>query len=199
MAPVWYTGVMSIWHPVPRFPFVEVTRDCRVRSVERTIIAKNRWGTTGKRRFLSREYKQYIGGNGYPRVAVHHPEKGMRHPIYVHRLMALAFVDGYKDGHHVNHINGIKTDNRAENLEWVPNWKNVKHAWQTELVNLNGENSPLAKLTWRKVEAIRRALALGVNAYTLSIICDVSHGTIDKIAMGESWIVAMDKTSGGHS
>lgn len=141
----------------------------------------DRWGQLKPRRFKQRECGQYLG-NGYLRVAVHHPGKGRRHPAYVHRLMALAFVDGYAPGLHVNHINGNKTDNRPENLEWVPAERNTRHQWKTSLVKPQPR-----KLTWRKVEAIRRALRKGVATTTIAIIADVSHTTIMKIRDGESW------------
>ena len=45
----------------------------------------------------------------------------------VHRLVALAFCDGYEEGLEVDHINGDKLDNRAENLRWVPRSLNNVH------------------------------------------------------------------------
>ncbi|MEP6587158.1 MAG: HNH endonuclease signature motif containing protein [Polaromonas sp.] len=47
----------------------------------------------------------------------------------VHRLVAHAFCENYKPGAIVNHKNGIKTDNRASNLEWVTHAENNQHAY----------------------------------------------------------------------
>ena len=59
---------------------------------------------------------------------------GQAMPFLMHRLVAEAFVDGKDDVHNVvNHKNGIKTDCRDVNLEWVSPSENVKHAYDTGL------------------------------------------------------------------
>lgn len=49
----------------------------------------------------------------------------------VHRLVAMAFVEGRSDlRNEVNHINGIKDDNRSENLSWVTSYENSDHSME---------------------------------------------------------------------
>ena len=51
----------------------------------------------------------------------------------VHQLVAEKFVEGWFEGAVVNHINGVKTDNFSNNLEWITVSENNKHAIATGL------------------------------------------------------------------
>jgi hypothetical protein len=116
----------------------------------------------------------------------------IRPKVFVHRLVAMAFVPGFAQGLTVNHINGNKLDNRPENLEWVTLSENTKHQWRTGLVDLRGENQPNHKLTQRQVIHIRKALRAGVSANSLSIIAGVNASTIYLIEQGKRWKHLLD-------
>lgn len=93
----------------------------------------------GKReRFLT---PTFTGGNDYLEVSLCKNNKRKHH--LVHRLVALAFVDGYEEGFVVNHIDENKTNNIYSNLEWVSVRENnvygdrTNKAKQTRAINKN--------------------------------------------------------------
>lgn len=48
----------------------------------------------------------------------------------IHRLIGLTFLKNIEDKPQINHINGIKTDNRIDNLEWCSCQENIKHSFE---------------------------------------------------------------------
>jgi len=71
--------------------------------------------------------------NWYLRVCLY---KDLLHNNFtIHRIIAQTFIPNTENKPCVNHINWIKTDNRVENLEWVTNKENTKHAFDNSLMD----------------------------------------------------------------
>jgi len=99
-----------------------------------------------------RVLKQRMTNYGYLIVSPLRPNTKQR-PITVHRLVLEAFCGKIPaDKEQGNHLNGIKTDNRIENLEYVSRGENVKHSYDTGLhKHYIGENASASKLTDKDV------------------------------------------------
>lgn len=65
--------------------------------------------------------------NGYIRISLSKCSKSKK--IYKHRLLAIAFIEKVDGKNVVNHINGLKDDNRLENLEWTSIRENTSHGF----------------------------------------------------------------------
>jgi hypothetical protein len=72
--------------------------------------------------------KTYKGNHGYLTISF-----GRKYKKLVHRIVLETFIDNKNNYKDVNHINGIKTDNRLENLEWCNRSQNNIHAYKTGL------------------------------------------------------------------
>lgn len=70
---------------------------------------------------------------------------GKRIGVAVHTLVARAFCSGYKEGLTVNHKDGNKDNNQANNLEWITSYENTQHAIYVLGKNKFSSNNPKAK------------------------------------------------------
>jgi hypothetical protein len=127
--------------------------------------------------------------HGYIRVGLY--DSNHRVKVYAaHQIIAQSFIENPDNLPFVNHINGIKTDNRAINLEWCSQKENIKHA-RDELNALNYrkcENGGSAILTNNQVIEIIELLAKGMTCTAIGKIYNTTHGTISNIKLGKQWI-----------
>ena len=97
--------------------------------------------------------KLRLESDGYLTASLY--KKGVKYPV-VHRLVAKAFIPNPENKCTVNHIDGDKTNNRVENLEWATHKENLEHALVTGLrPPIEGAYNHFAKLNEDEVRYIR--------------------------------------------
>ena len=128
--------------------------------------------------------KSLLCGSEYHRVGL--CKKLELKCLLIHRLVAIAFIPNPKNKPQVNHKNGIKKDNRIDNLEWVTCSENHKHAFATGLkTGVRGEKNHLAKLNDFQVRVIKKSE--GLKHKELAKIFNVSYFAIKSIRSGMNW------------
>lgn len=108
--------VQERWHILPNNRNYPVSDHGRVMGI-----------TAGRGAEIGRILKHASSKNGYPRVELF--SRGRPTGRYNHRIVVETFIGDIPAGNGINHINGVKADNRIENLEVVTHAQNTKHAW----------------------------------------------------------------------
>ncbi len=128
-----------------------------------------------------RAEKQLPTGYMMVRVMV----SGVRLCTCAHRLVWHALRGPIPVGYVINHLNGVKNDNRPRNLECVPQSINHVHAHAEGLVDQRGEKNPAAKISDADVARIRLRYAEGgITQSTLAVQYGVTFQAISKIVRG---------------
>ena len=165
-----------VYKAIPNFPGYNINKHGEVIS----FFNLNGSGIIEK----SHVVKNYVSNKGYYRVRLRKNNRNKRFSI--HRLLAQVFIPNHECKPQVNHINGIKTDNRLENLEWCTASENMKHAVRV-LGHIRGSKNCKAKLTESDVITIRSMLKEGASAKELSLAYCITDVTIYDIKTRKTW------------
>ena len=107
--------------------------------------------------------------------------------MLIHRLIAQAFIPNPENKPQINHKNGIKIDNRIENLEWCTITENIRHAFKIKLNSgRKGESQWNAKLNAHQVLDIRNRLQTS-SSKELAKEFNVSSSLINRIKRKIAW------------
>ena len=178
---------MENWKPVVGYEgLYEVSDQGRVRSYRRCS------------KYSKERQPKLLAGNkkwtGYIEIQLY-DGYGNKKYSPAHRLVAEAFIPNPDGKPEVNHKNGIRDDNRAENLEWVTCSENHKHAFKElhkeHSRSTKGKASKNRKLTYEQAESIRADCRQGTEiakeyGVSTSIVYNIKHGRFYNVKEGES-------------
>lgn len=163
----------EIWRQHP------IHKRCWGSSIGRIMVGVY-WDASGNKR---NEYvkEQTYNKDGYLKV------KMFGKTILSHRFILECFKDNPLSKPVVNHINGVKDDNRIENLEWSTLSENRQHAYNTGLqLGPIGQKNGSSKLTNACVERIKYGHQ-GMSLDDIAAIYNISKSNVCLIKSGKRW------------
>jgi hypothetical protein len=107
--------------------------------------------------------------------------------ISAHKLVAMAFIENPENKSQINHLNGLKKDNRVCNLEWCTGSENVIHSLNNNLkISQKGSEHGMSKLTEKNVLEIRK-IGRTKTLKEIGKIYNVDASLISLVLLNKIW------------
>jgi hypothetical protein len=158
---------MEIWKTITNFENYEVSNLGRIR-----------------RKYLKGyKFRKPVNQRGYLTITFSIGSKFKK--FQLHRLVAFEFIENIDNKRCVNHINGIKTDNRIENLEWVTHSENEKHSFDVLGKITNGIIR--RKIPLNDINIIKNLYSLGLTQVEIAKKYNVSPSAISLLINNKTY------------
>lgn len=161
------------WAVAPSAPTLLVSETGQV-----VRMASSRRKGKGWQTFPEVQIKARSIATGY--LAINSKDRGVRRTLYVHRLVAEAFLGSPTDANEVNHKDGNKANNSVSNLEWTTHSKNLQRAVRSGLTSRH-------ILTPDDVRQIRLLVSKQVKRSEIARLFGVSPQAVGHIESGRCW------------
>lgn len=177
------------WLPVVGYEDSHEVSDMgRIKLKGRVIIRRGNGSYYGRKITIKEKIlKPRLENNGYYRLNLR--KQDHRQAFSVHRLVCEAFNGPAPEGKtQVDHINGIRTDNRADNLRWTSPMENIHHSINAGRINVVGSSNPAAKLTDKQVLEICDLLDNSLfYQEEIAQMYNTTQSVISAINVGSNW------------
>jgi hypothetical protein len=140
---------METWKRIPGYSLYEASDLGRLKTFN--------WKNKGIEAIM----KPALDGHGYLRTMLKRDGTGKFDTIKVHRIIGITFIPNPENKPQINHKNGIRSDDRAINLEWMTQSENIKDSFTQGRSSNKGEGNPAATLTNEQVIEIRKNYVYG--------------------------------------
>lgn len=165
---------METWRKIPGYgPEYEVSSEGRVRRIACTYSSTMR-GRNVERTLHPKIFAPSTSRKGYERVNIRPTG-----PVFVHRLVAMAFLPNPNKLPQVNHRDGIKRHNSVSNLEWVTNQQNRNHAVRLGL-HARGPRLSLRRFDPDDVDLFYRLRLRGASLRGIAKLFHTSHAVVSR-------------------
>lgn len=166
------------WRDIVGFEgFYKISNYGRVVSLERRVVTKRNYVYHYKKKMMRPHFDEE-----YVKVQLR-TSLGKSKGYRLHRLIAEAFIPNPENLPQVNHVNGNKSDNRIENLEWCTHQHNVDHAIITGLKEI----ATRRHVTEEQVRQVRVELNNGLTYPQIVKKLNITEAIIGNIKRGNSW------------
>lgn len=176
----------EIWKDIPGYEgYYQASNLGRIKSIDRITTAVSSWNDV----VINRHYKGIIKkitlkSIGYQQVTL--AKEGKHKRELVHRIVALAFIDNPLNKPEINHIDGNKSNNAVDNLEWATSSENQIHA--NDVLGCQvGEKHPLSKFKNIEIPEIIKEYSTVKNYKKIADKYSVYPSTIRRIVLRKTY------------
>ena len=157
-----------------------------INNVETDYVCSSNGNVYSLKRGKKKELSYNTHKDGYQMCHIY--INGIKHDKLRHRIIAESFIPNPYNKTQINHIDGVKSNCMASNLEWVTQSENIKHAYDNGLMRKNALDIYNASLDETDVLKIRKLILMGIKQREIASHFGVAEQLISRIKHDKSYV-----------